>query len=62
MIIIKLTIVAGMLLALAGCVFPFGKSTGPDDDRSPYFSNDSNREAAPNPSDQFQPGPADNLN
>jgi hypothetical protein len=38
--VIKITILAAMLLALAGCVIPFGTSTGTGDDRSPYFSNE----------------------
>jgi len=62
MTIIRLTILTGMLFALTGCVFPFGHSTGPGDDRSPYLSNEGDRDAAPNPSGQFQPGPAESLN
>jgi hypothetical protein len=59
---IRLIFLAGVLSALSGCVLPFGYSTGPGDDRSPYLSNDGDRDAAPNPSEQFQPGPSDNLN
>lgn len=39
MTIIKATILAGLLVSLAGCVVPFGKSTGPDDNRAPYIGN-----------------------
>jgi hypothetical protein len=36
---IRISVLVALLLALAGCVIPFGKSTGPGDYRSPYFSN-----------------------
>jgi hypothetical protein len=36
----RLAILAIALVSLAGCVVPFGRSTGPGDDRAPYFSND----------------------
>jgi hypothetical protein len=61
MMTFRLFAVAGIVMALSGCVLPFGYSTGPGDDRSPYLSNYGDRDAAPDPSDQFQPGPADNL-
>lgn len=36
---IRIIVLGTFLLALAGCVVPFGDSTGPGDNRSPYFSN-----------------------
>jgi hypothetical protein len=62
MTFLKLTVLAGLLVALSGCVFPFGYSTGPGDDRSPYLSNDGDRDATPNPGDRFQPSQTDSLN
>ncbi len=62
MTIIRITALAGILMALTGCVVPFGKSTGRDDDRSPYFSNSGDGHSAPNPGTQLRTGPAESLN
>ena len=51
-----------ILLTLAGCEIPFGNSSGPGDDRSPYFSNESTGSDNPQPSEQFPPGQAESLN
>lgn len=61
MTIVRLTVFAALLVLLAGCVIPLGKSTGPGDNRSPYLSNEGDRDAAPNTNDQFQPGQSESL-
>jgi hypothetical protein len=48
---IRITVLVTLLLALAGCVIPFGASTGPGDYRSPYFSNSGYRDGPLYPSE-----------
>lgn len=60
MMIVRLTVLVGMLFAITGCVIPLGKPTGPDDDRSPYFSNDGDHSS--DPTTQFRSGPFESLN
>ena len=55
MTMIRLIVPAVMFLALGGCVVPFGISTGPGDNRTPYFANDGNAI----PSEQLNSGPYD---
>jgi hypothetical protein len=54
--VIRIGFVVTVLLALAGCVVPFGKSTGPGDNRSMYFSNSGNRDAPAHPDEQLTTG------
>jgi hypothetical protein len=44
---VRIIALVTLLLALAGCVVPFQDSTGPSDNRSPYFSNRGDPEGPP---------------
>lgn len=55
---IRITIFIAMFLSLAGCVIPLGSSTGPGDNRSPYFSNGGDHDALARSSEQLPSEPS----
>lgn len=59
---IKAILLVAMLSALGGCVFPFGTSSGPDDNRSAYFSNDGAHYDNPKASEELQDAPGGENN